>query len=355
MTPTTDRSKDLPNLDLLRAVAVLLVFGDHALESVGERFGSSFHPYDWYMGRLGVVLFFVHTSLVLMWSMDRLRLDGWPLLRSFYVRRIFRIYPLSALCVLGVTLFAVPARPWEAFIAPTATDLASNLLLTMNVTGSRSLLSPLWSLPIEVQMYAALPVIFMLVASSPLRTSLMLYVAAVVFAIFVSPFSNRLGVLYFAPCFISGVVCYCIAKAYAPRFSGALWLPFVAAAVIAYVALESVSTDVHSAYAQWLVALLVGIMIPFFKQSANRLLNRTAFEVAKYSYGIYLFHNVAIWFGCHRWDLAEPYRWAITLLVLALLSYGSFHLLERPAMRVGARLAERAERKRSLSYDGIAG
>ena len=58
------------NLDLLRAIAVLLVLAQHV--------GSKMHiehiawaPTRCPLGLFGVLLFFVHTSLVLMYSMER--------------------------------------------------------------------------------------------------------------------------------------------------------------------------------------------------------------------------------------------------------------------------------------------
>ena len=86
------------NLDILRSVAVSLVLLDHVLETMSaEHPALQFHPYDWCAGRLGVLMFFVHTSLVLNFSMARLRAGGLDLLRSFLVRRAFRLYPLSIL------------------------------------------------------------------------------------------------------------------------------------------------------------------------------------------------------------------------------------------------------------------
>lgn len=86
------------NLDLLRAIAVLLVLVQHLckrmyVDRIGWIATSS-------LGHFGVLLFFVHTSLVLMYSMDRSGLTGPSLLKNFYIRRIFRIYPLSILTVL---------------------------------------------------------------------------------------------------------------------------------------------------------------------------------------------------------------------------------------------------------------
>ena len=58
--------EELPNLDILRSLAVMLVLADHAMELVGIKTGRSFHPTDYALGRIGVILFFVHTSFVLM-------------------------------------------------------------------------------------------------------------------------------------------------------------------------------------------------------------------------------------------------------------------------------------------------
>ena len=96
-----DDSRDLVNLDLLRTVAVTLVFVDHLAGAADFRGLGD-------IGRLGVLIFFVHTSLVLMLSLERLGLSGFRLYFTFLVRRIFRIYPLSILVVLTVVLFRDP-------------------------------------------------------------------------------------------------------------------------------------------------------------------------------------------------------------------------------------------------------
>ena len=93
---TLPKSSESANLDLLRTVAVLCVFGSHLTETIIGKHMELI----WHIGRLGVLMFFVHTSLVLMFSMERLPLKGWDLIKSFYVRRAFRIYPLSMLCVM---------------------------------------------------------------------------------------------------------------------------------------------------------------------------------------------------------------------------------------------------------------
>ena len=85
------RSEDR-NLDVLRAIAVLFVFVGHLFDFW---FGGAAVLGDWLHGmtRMGVILFFVHTSLVLMRSLERLAPGNPHFMREFYIRRIFRIYP----------------------------------------------------------------------------------------------------------------------------------------------------------------------------------------------------------------------------------------------------------------------
>src|SRR5262249_15824707 len=85
------------NLDLLRTVAVILVLAQHLLNRFYfAKLGLASPP----IVTFGVLIFFVHTCLVLMYSMERSGLESFPLASNFYTRRIFRIYPLSILAVL---------------------------------------------------------------------------------------------------------------------------------------------------------------------------------------------------------------------------------------------------------------
>ena len=95
---------DSRNLDFLRSVAVLLVLFDHLFMAAGL---ADRYPFVWSMGHLGVLMFFVHTSLVLMLSLERSEeKSSGHLFRDFYIRRAFRIYPLSIACVVLVSAFA---------------------------------------------------------------------------------------------------------------------------------------------------------------------------------------------------------------------------------------------------------
>jgi peptidoglycan/LPS O-acetylase OafA/YrhL len=84
--------KDSPNLDLLRAMAVCFWLSAATLRvAIGYDVEA--------IGRIGVALFFTHTALVLMLSLERA-----PAAVPFFIRRFFRIYPLAMFVVLILAL-----------------------------------------------------------------------------------------------------------------------------------------------------------------------------------------------------------------------------------------------------------
>jgi peptidoglycan/LPS O-acetylase OafA/YrhL len=122
---------NLNNLDMLRAVAVLCVIVAHLPGSVLGL--SSFWTET--LGRFGVFSFFVHTALVLMMSLDRSKASR-PAL-DFYIRRVFRIYPLSVFVVLAVLAFHIPFMPDHQYEFASANRIIQNLLLVQNLGGSK--------------------------------------------------------------------------------------------------------------------------------------------------------------------------------------------------------------------------
>ena len=95
------------NLDFLRSAAVLLVVGFHLAKYFNGQPGR-LQVTDF--GLLGVMFFFVHTTLVLMFSLERQRASSSaPLFYPFMIRRCFRIYPLAILAVIFVYVFHVPS------------------------------------------------------------------------------------------------------------------------------------------------------------------------------------------------------------------------------------------------------
>lgn len=332
--------RDSTVLDTLRAVAVLLVLGAHIVEVLASHgIVPSTEPWPWHIGRLGVLLFFVHTSLVLMMSLERTRLDGAALLTDFYVRRAFRIYPLAIVTVLGVSAAGVPPVPWQAPVEVTPRLLTANLLLVQNLADVPSVLTPLWSLPLEIQMYLVLPLLFMAIDGGR-RTSVAtaFWLVGGVAGLWVP--MNGAYIAAFIPCFMSGVLAFCLAR----RGTGTL--PFwifgivLTLAIVSYVGLSTLDPWTHSKLAAWGVTLALGLLLPRFRDSSSAHLRRTVSWIAKYSYGIYLSHMISLWLVFLLLP-DQPLLVQLCMLgaMLTVIPVALYHTIEAPGIRIGTACA----------------
>jgi peptidoglycan/LPS O-acetylase OafA/YrhL len=359
--PAAERRTRLPerNLDVLRAVAVLLVFADHIISAVGH--GSDGWNWNWAIGRLGVLFFFVHTSLVLMSSIERGGTSqGW--VRRFYIRRAFRIYPLAVFVILLAAVFQLPTHVTAsgadmARSFPSWKTLVSNLLLVQNLTGARDLQGVLWSLPLEVQMYVLLPFCYVMARRKSRE------MAMVVFAFFACAIAMqtslvgrvpglwRLSVLTFGPCFISGVLAYHLLRRGADAKAPAWVWPVVLLAVATLFAL--VRPRAERPDLGWWPCLLLGFAIPSVREMNVSWITTAAHAIAKYSYGIYLVHVPLLWIWLRAIPaLPTPARWlgvAVSIVVVPVLLY---RFIEEPLLRYGSALAHRLAHGRER--DGIA-
>ena len=330
----TGTGKDLPNLDLLRATAVCCVVMAHIFSAVNRL------PPGRFYGGIGVSLFFVHTALVLMWSLDRR-----PNTLDFYLRRIARIYPLAIVSLLVVVLTHAPVAtfapggPFFHYLAPTYKQLGTHLLLVQNFFSGNFLLYPMWSLPVEMQMYLLLPVFFFFLNRNMARWPLML------FWLLAAAFAHKcfglqeVNLAVSIPYFIPGIMAYagfCRSKAVLPGWSF----------VIALAAITWVGGNVTNWQQAWWPCLALGLVLPFFRQLRQSILTKVCWQIARYSYGIYLLHPFSLvlaFYFCRncRW----PVQYAVLFGSLAVFSIAAFHLIEAPFMRLGAKVASAAARR----------
>jgi peptidoglycan/LPS O-acetylase OafA/YrhL len=233
------------NLDILRSLAVSVVLADHLLLTLHFHQGlfhkSVFEAYVFNLSQAGVLAFFVHTSLVLMYSLQRMtQKPGRVALRfyilRFYIRRFFRIYPLSVFCIVLAVIFRIPADTWGDANIVSAHTVFSNLLLMQNFFWKGNILAPLWSLPYEVQMYLVLPALYFLT----LRRRAIAYLSGlyVFFCICLFLYHWKLvgyiGNAEYVPCFLCGVLCYSLRDRIRARIPAFLWLPFVLLLILGY-------------------------------------------------------------------------------------------------------------------------
>ena len=333
-------TSDNPNLDFLRATAVLYVFFGHLTFFRGITYLGPLRILP--MGYWGVFIFFVHTSLVLMLSLERQWSGGVQnhLFRSFMIRRCFRIFPLSVFVVSFIALFHIPQQNLEHgyFVGALQTkwEILSNLLLIQNLTKSVSILGPLWSLPYEMQMYLFLPLLFVLLRSSRYLWRFILFeILSVTVAIFSFSHSWIPDFVLYVPCFLPGVLAYLLMGRGRAKLPSFLWPVTIFALTILFFLKNAWPYP-------WLACLILGLAIPWFSSLSNPLLVKICQLVAKYSYGIYLTHFFTIWFAFVRLHaIPRTARWIVFLLSSAGLPILLYHLLEEPLIQVGKRLADR--------------
>src|SRR5260370_14053273 len=95
-----DARSESTNLYFLRSCAIFFLVLFHILLYFQHTSTLRGHLNLMPFGHFGVLIFFVHTSLVVLFSLERQdsRTPGAPLFTPFLIRRIFRIYPLSIPC-----------------------------------------------------------------------------------------------------------------------------------------------------------------------------------------------------------------------------------------------------------------
>lgn len=311
------------NLDVLRTVAVACVFFSHTYETLTRKHSTT----SMHFGQLGVILFFVHTSLVLMGSLERSRFTGYAQFREFFIHRFFRIYPLSVTCV--AIAYYVPGATWSV------SELFSNLTLTMNLSYSASMVGGLWSLPLEVQMYLLLPFFYIFLRDKSWGATLTITLATIPLAYLAPFYTGRLGVLEYMPCFLAGVVAW--KRSDVATLPSGLFLVALCLCSLPWL----LSSGNHMA-PRWATCLLLGVSMPYFKQIDHAFIVQSAKVIAKYSYGIYLTHPVALKIA-FAWCAGATALVQITvfLLLAVILPMTAFHMVEDPAIKLGRRVADR--------------
>lgn len=316
-----------------------LVIISHLGPAIGWSGDAHFHLQA--LGLMGVAIFFVHTCLVLMMSMDREPGDG--LAARFLIRRIFRIYPLSVVVVVALAAAGIGRLH--------AGEFAANLLLVQNITGAPSNPAPLWSLPFEIQMYLVLPALYGICRRrSAVLLIALLWVASVLFIIAASRTAANYHLLKYVPCFLPGVLAFVLLSR-AKREPGLGWgTLFAYVAVAATVFPVLVAKGAEETPLLWLICLGLGLLIPQCRQLKATWLAAAARTVATYSYGIYLVHGTCaeIAFG-QLAGYPEVLKWAVFIGGTGLLSFAGYHLVEKPGIALGVRLAHRYRHRDSAS------
>jgi peptidoglycan/LPS O-acetylase OafA/YrhL len=143
-------------LYVLRGIAALAVVFDHFSEYLLK--GVRLHVYHWVdTGEYGVFVFFMISGYIVPASLER---KG--SVRSFWVSRLFRLYPLYLLVIaLAVVLWIPGLVSLRGANGHPATSVLAQLLMMGNVLNGPNLPNVVWSLSYEMIFYLLITALFL--------------------------------------------------------------------------------------------------------------------------------------------------------------------------------------------------
>ena len=342
-----DGRRDLPGVQVLRAIAALAVVAHHALEESNAASGR-FSP-DWLTtaGASGVDIFFVISGFIMLvvafGPEGRLVTPG-----AFLVRRFTRIYPFYWLCCLAMT--AIVAGGFLRHHALTPGQYLTSWLLAPN---SRTLIGVSWTLVYEVYFYLIFAATLLLrsrLASAAIVT------AVIALAVAASPALPEGALRSFLsnPIALEFCLGLWLAVSFSPDRPGPSWRLAVVAALAGFLTLALAPLVV----AHDTTARLPGLARLFAWGAPSALVvwgfislrtivgwpGRMARRVGDASYAVYLTHEFVM-IGYARLLKVErlaalDQRWIVpgVVLICALVGVVAHRLLERPLLAATRRL-----------------
>ncbi|HEY1984428.1 MAG TPA: acyltransferase [Terracidiphilus sp.] len=359
----------MPALDGVRGLAILLVLGDHLLQSNGSTgnpffdFVSAIRVSLW----VGVDLFFALSGFLITGILfDSLQSGRY--FRSFYARRALRIFPLYFGFLLFLICLTYPLHlQWQGKQYLLLTYTQNLRIWVVDYVGFRPApfinLNHFWSLAVEEQFYFFWPMVVFLVRDlrKLFYVALGLSVGALLIRIFmalhgVAPYN----LFEFTPCRIDALlVGGSLALLTRSRFRAAVLTRSVPVFVVLLAALiclgfrfGGLRWDTNYLVATLGLTLTSLTSTAFIAMSLARvsltrfgLENRFMRFFGKYSYGIYVFHyplDAALTRPLRQWmfstfhskTMAVSLGSVCVILVTVLIAFCSYQLFEKKFLRL---------------------
>jgi peptidoglycan/LPS O-acetylase OafA/YrhL len=320
----------IPSLDGLRAVSIALVIFGHLSGSTGYP-NNSFTQMIGSFSHFGVQVFFVIsgfliTTLLLAEQRDTGRID----LSSFYLRRVFRIFP-AAFTYVG---FATALRFLFHHPFPLR-YLAIALTYTMSYShGGPWVLAHLWSLSVEEQFYIFWTIVLFAGFGVRKQTCWAVMVISPIARMIFATYAPHLTEYAF-PAVADGLAAGCLLALYKSdlqRLPTWIYNPSCAVAACTAAFASTISSR-HSPLFWGLVPVTIAFAIHILVKRQDSILNnRVAIFVGMLSYSLYLFQQPFLTQSAtlNKWS-SFPVNLGLALF-FALLSYQA---VEKPMLRIG--------------------
>jgi peptidoglycan/LPS O-acetylase OafA/YrhL len=375
--PATAEPRHQPELDGIRGLAILAVLLSHAADALGVLPHHTPHA-KWVSlvafalvpGWGGVDLFFVLSGFLITGILLRSRSRP-TYFRSFYARRVLRIFPIYYLFLLATLLAAHVSPGLRARLPATPREILSYFLYLQNwplfwpnLLGMTTLWGSFWSLAVEEQFYLVWPAAVRLLSvptmlalccagfllGTPVRWALIHWYTGIHVSIVQMPVTRLDGLFLGAACAL-----YRQHRGRPVPLHWAAWSFAAGAVMMLQIAVfhvrELFGIDLHIAtYGIAAFALMATGLVAASQHRLpwlDRILVARPLRVAgRYSYGMYVYHlliyagltwlarRIAPATGGEFNVFAALLYIALAILLVTAVAAASFHLIETPFLRL---------------------
>jgi peptidoglycan/LPS O-acetylase OafA/YrhL len=336
--PSEVRGKSIsyrPELDGIRGISILIIVFHH-MDYLGiKHFGGR--------GFLGVDIFFVLSGFLITQILLTYKAKGIKL-RTFYKRRVARLYPILLLSVVGISFYF--RNDFNFFDRWPA---IASVLYIKNFFHWGGVFGPMWSLAAEEQFYLIFPVVLLLglkfFKKNKLTVLLIIWLAVIWTFAYKSAAPdynfNQDGIfnlVVFRPSIILVGSLIAMHKDYLEELVARLW--FIAFSIFALGVYVTIVTQYPP-----LAGLSTGLLILLLSEPARqrtffarRLRGVLAFKplawIGLLSYSIYIWHLPMIYITSEHFMIHSLSPVWLFLVKLLAVSMVSFYLFERPVLRL---------------------
>lgn len=314
-------------IEAVRGLAAILVVFSHTMPKEGWIYTYLLDP-----GKIGVVVFFFISGYLVIPSAAR---DGSA--ERFLIKRLFRLYPLYWASLL--LAFAI----WPRNLEPI--DWLANITMAQQLVGFENAIDVYWTLTIEVVLYIVIT-LFLIFAPKMLTTRFPLILSGLGVVCLASALA-RWGLQAKIPVAVP-LGLFCMFTGAQMRFlkneqKSVLRPILIYASVtvptcwIAY----SFSTTFDETSSRYIMTYLIGGLIFLtILQKPSLDLGTVVRAIGDWSFGIYLFHMIAIYILLPH--IAKGFTlFATTLLASIIIAAPLFYIYERPLAAFGRNLSRR--------------
>lgn len=343
----------LEYIDSIRGIAALIVFFFHSLEIVDIKLDFI----D--LGRVGVVMFFIISGLVIPWSIQN---NIHSPIKNFIIKRFFRLYPAywaSIILAVIVVFFFHNSELITAQIQITSIwQVILNFSMVQKTFGTVNILAPYWTLFIEVVFYVICACLFYTKQLHNSKNQLLLIVIFSVIALIGGSirFYYNVKLPIILPVALSIMFYGAFLRNYLLDRRDELFTQVMLLSIFYFILLFiTFKFYYQDGWIKWYTTYLFAFVFCILLLTKFKINNRVFVYFGKISYSFYLLHTISIVIVFHflgNEAFTEIRFLAATTLSFCLtvaLSDLSYRLIEARAVSIGGKFSKYKVRSKGCS------